>query len=181
MNTDNYKNNNNINNKEENNRYKDIMFLLQFCMSDLNANTYVEMDKIKLLPLCDGHLGAIHLRGQINVEEKLLFQLRDMGFPYQIAWSALQKHKNNIETSSMWLLGLQNQITSSRSNGHSDHRSAFQDEAWDEAPYYICSEIENKLLIGDARRAVIDINKCPPRVEQILKSKMYRCCSNTDY
>ena len=76
------------------------MFLLQFCMSDLNANTYVEMDKIKLLPLCDGHLGAIHLRGQINVEEKLLFQLRDMGFPYQIAWSALQKHKNNIETSS---------------------------------------------------------------------------------
>ena len=141
--------------KDINNRnHKETMFLLQFCMSDLDANTYAEMDKIKLLPLSDGHLGVFHKRRNINIENKMLFQLRDMGFPYQTAWSALQKHNNDIEAASMWLLGLQ------QTQSHDSSRNAFKDEAWDEAPFYICSVVEKKLLIGQARRAVIDVNVC---------------------
>ena len=151
------------------NSFVDIIFLLQFCLSDLNGNSYAEMDNIKLLPLQDGTLGVISRRTAVKIDQGAVKQLTSMGFPYSIVWVALNKHNNDVVASSTWLLQMQQ-----CQDNENSRKSIFPDEVWDVVPYYVCSDIERELLVGQVQRAMVNIEICPTHVKQILRSKSFQ-------
>ena len=155
--------------KRQNDSFVDIVFLLQFCLSDLNGDSYAEMDNIKLLPMLDGTLGVIQRRTSVKIDEGAVKQLTSMGFPYLVVWVALRKHNNDVVASSTWLLQMQ-QCQDDRKSP----KITFPDEIWDEAPYYVCSDIERELLLGQVQRAVVNIEACPTHLKQILRSKQFQ-------
>ena len=44
----------------------------------------------------------------------------------------------------------------------------------DEVPYYVCSDIERELLLGQVQRSIINIEVCPTHIKQILRSKSFQ-------
>ena len=127
------------------------------------------MDNIKLLPLQDGTLGVISRRTAVKIDQGAVKQLTSMGFPYSIVWVALNKHNNDVVASSTWLLQMQQCQDNEKSR-----KSIFPDEVWDVVPYYVCSDIERELLVGQVQRAMVNIEICPTHVKQILRSKSFQ-------
>jgi hypothetical protein len=151
---------------------EDAAFLLDYCLSDLDFQSYYHIEGTRLLPLKDGSYGAFSRRIDIVPDDKALEQLSQMGFPFQVCCSALRKYRNNLEQASVWLLGLQ------------DNRGvgvqAYQAEAWELSPYFLCSPEETNVLAGVALHAVVDVGSCTPRTAQILSSELFHKALNVE-
>ena len=158
---------------DEDTRKDSASFLLEYCLSDLSYENYGQIEGCRLLPLSDGDYGSFSLRNtSLSIQEDKLDQLSQMGFSYQLCASALRKHKNNIEEASMWLLGLQ-------SSG-SIKQPTFNVDAFEFAPYFICTDAEKQVLHGMALRACIDTSSCSSRAIQILTDTHFHAVLNVE-